>query len=394
MLRLKCHVSIGLASTLATGLLIGTVLAYDTGTKWQNASSIDYQIDPELNAKLGVVGAAGQVTNAAARWNDASWFLVLNVGVFDPAGPRTVSAANFQTSPPCQPVDDTQWATTCTVEDISTGTKVRAPIYFNNSPTYRWNTNGVVDGTTTPKQADVYNLALHELGHLVGLRDNPAVEAAPGGAVMFFTQTPRPNLAEDDKQGATQMYGPLTSWEELQARGELNRVALISDVTGYTDGVPPELGPRAAELGVPVEFGTRYELLAGTAQRSYSYVYFHLFTRENDASLADPHPYLTIRPGMRLRWHQYNHQQCTFSVDLALADGTTLRDSGVVDQNGVRVHPAARCAYPVGQWLYFDVDLTPLAGKTIQESMIAYDNGNNGVTGPFRGYFDFLRIEY
>lgn len=69
-------------------LFIGTVLAYDTGTKWQNVSSVDYQIDPDLNAKLGVVGAAGQVTNAAARWNDVSWFLLLNVGVFDPTGPR------------------------------------------------------------------------------------------------------------------------------------------------------------------------------------------------------------------------------------------------------------------------------------------------------------------
>src|SRR5688500_13480727 len=91
---------------------------------------------------------------------------------------------------------------------------------------------------------------------------------------------------------------------------------------------------------------------------------------------------------MKLKWLQYNYQQSTMSLDLEMTDGTTLRGSGLRDQNGLTVHPAGRGAVPTRQWLYFEVDLSPLAGKTIRKYMVAYDNGNNGRTGQFRSYFD------
>jgi hypothetical protein len=111
--------------------------------------------------------------------------------------------------------------------------------------------------------------------------------------------------------------------------------------------------------------------------------------------------WLTIKPGMHLKWLQYNYQQSTVSVDLRLRDTRGniryIRDaSRIVDQSGVRVHPAARGGYPTGQWLFFDVDLSAPGYEDlrIDRWMLAYDNGNNGNIGQFRTYFDNLRVEY
>jgi hypothetical protein len=129
--------------------------------------------------------------------------------------------------------------------------------------------------------------------------------------------------------------------------------------------------------------------MAGTAQSSYSYAYFTLFTNENNTG---PLLNVAITNGMKLRWLQYNYQQRTMSLDFLMDNGAALRDSGIRDQNGVGVHPAARGAYPTGQWLFFEADLSPLAGRTITRYFVAYDNGNNGVTGQFRAYFEDIQL--
>jgi hypothetical protein len=82
------------------------------------------------------------------------------------------------------------------------------------------------------------------------------------------------------------------------------------------------------------------------------------------------------------------------AIDLILTDGSNLRDSGAVDQWGVRVHPGfqgsgGRLAVNawnqvksnIGQWL---------AGKTIDRILVAYDQ--YPVTGLYRGYFDDIII--
>ena len=81
------------------------------------------------------------------------------------------------------------------------------------------------------------------------------------------------------------------------------------------------------------------------------------------------------------------------AIDIQFTDGTTLRDSGLKDQNNICVHPACRWVYPTGSWNYFLVDLTPLAGKKIRDILVAYDNGNSNETGQFRAYFDTLVIK-
>jgi lysophospholipase L1-like esterase len=81
------------------------------------------------------------------------------------------------------------------------------------------------------------------------------------------------------------------------------------------------------------------------------------------------------------------------AVDLALADGRSLRDSGAVDQNGTSIHPDGQGAgghLVVNQWNEVKVSLAKLTGATIEDIRIGYDQP--GGTGPFRGYIDEVRI--
>jgi hypothetical protein len=79
------------------------------------------------------------------------------------------------------------------------------------------------------------------------------------------------------------------------------------------------------------------------------------------------------------------------SIDMVMTDGTTLRDCGAVDLNGVSMHPATgrgtvntwtKTTSVIGSWL---------AGKTIDRILIAYDHAPE--TGDFRAYFDDIAID-
>ncbi|MDQ5825938.1 MAG: M10 family metallopeptidase domain-containing protein [Chloroflexota bacterium] len=246
---------------------------------------------------------------------------------------------------------------------------------------------------------DMLTGGVHEFGHSLLLHDDP-----PGHmeAVMYNTCTAKRELQEDDKHGATMLYGVRTGWEPGFAEGQHHRIApnLALIVTGYFAGLNPELSPvtNVNEFGV-MPYGSRMSRMAGRSLNSHSYVYFTLFTGEDDTGVDQN--WLTIKPGMRLKWVQYNYQQSPMSVDLRLRDPRgNIRyirdDSRIVDQSRIRVHPAARGNYPTGQWLFFDVDLSQLGYEDlrIDRWMLAYDNGNNGYADQFRAYFDNLRVEY
>jgi predicted alpha-1,2-mannosidase len=82
------------------------------------------------------------------------------------------------------------------------------------------------------------------------------------------------------------------------------------------------------------------------------------------------------------------------AVDLIFTDGTNLRDSGAVDQHGVRVHPTFQGNGSVlgfNQWNNVVSNIgNYVAGKTVDRILIAYDQPLN--TGTFRGYFDDIQI--
>jgi len=81
------------------------------------------------------------------------------------------------------------------------------------------------------------------------------------------------------------------------------------------------------------------------------------------------------------------------AIDFAFTDGSDLRDSGVADQWGVRVHPQFQGEgghLVQNQWNQVRANLGGLAGKVIDRIHIGYDQPAN--TGIFRGYLDDIRI--
>jgi len=81
------------------------------------------------------------------------------------------------------------------------------------------------------------------------------------------------------------------------------------------------------------------------------------------------------------------------ALDFAMTDGSNLRDSGVVDQFGTRVHPQFQGEgnhLVVNQWNLVRAKLGALAGKTIDRIHLGYDQSAN--TGAYRGYIDDIQV--
>ena len=105
-----------------------------------------------------------------------------------------------------------------------------------------------------------------------------------------------------------------------------------------------------------------------------------------------------VTPGMRLSYWVFPQSPKTsglvtgsnsafVALDLVFTDKTNLRDSGLTDQHGTRLHPAAQGSQLVlDTWNYVTVDLTPLAGKTVSRIDVGYDQPEGA--GGYRGYLD------
>lgn len=129
--------------------------------------------------------------------------------------------------------------------------------------------------------------------------------------------------------------------------------------------------------------GTYSIRVAGTdnASSGGSYYYF----RTIDVNIP-------INANTRLSFWSYptNNISRYVSVDLIMTDGTTLRGSGAVDQNGISMHPGAGRG-TVNTWNQTQCHLGNwLNGKTIDRIIIAYDHGAD--TGNFRTFFDDIVI--
>jgi hypothetical protein len=87
-----------------------------------------------------------------------------------------------------------------------------------------------------------------------------------------------------------------------------------------------------------------------------------------------------------------NNSACV-AIDLIFSDGTNLRDSGVTDQNGIRVHPANQCGHlTMNAWNQVTVNLGAFVnGKTIVRLDVGYDQPTS--TGSYRGYIDDISIQ-
>jgi hypothetical protein len=383
-------VSLTVFVTLALVTFGPSSYAFITGAQWKNLRTLYYGIDPAINTRIHG-SAVGITQDVGAKWNLASFLNVARAASYS-SNANGVTFFDYSTGsipPGCsEPAPNDVPGRVC-VEPTDTTTDItRARMYLNSSSSWHWNDQGSMDQYNYI--ADVRTVVLHEFGHMFELfhdcGNHPEAVMCPQATNAKW------DLKFDDTHGATIMYGPYTGWEPGFAVGDINRVNDIDGVTGYTSSTPPELSPVAAEFGVPVPSQSKYERFAGSATKDYAYAYMRLFT--GDADNGPFRNYLEIVNGMKLHWLQYNYHpgQTTISLDLETISGTKMRDTNIVDQNGVRVHPAFRGVYPAGQWLYFEVDLSPLAGQKVWKWLIAYDNGNNQHRGQFRAYIDDVRI--
>jgi hypothetical protein len=78
-------------------------------------------------------------------------------------------------------------------------------------------------------------------------------------------------------------------------------------------------------------------------------------------------------------WVNSGSPQIKCGVDCVCTDGTTLRDSGSVDQNGLSAHPSQDLSNLANdQWYYRVVNINALAGKTIAYMTISFQGTAQG----------------
>ncbi|MBD3183934.1 hypothetical protein GF312_16740 [Candidatus Poribacteria bacterium] len=163
---------------------------------------------------------------------------------------------------------------------------------------------------------------------------------------------------------------------------------------GGLDGGPPLVNVASVEVVTPAGPEVVKEHTPGDAmlalQASYDqanvhgHTYIDIWTGE-----------IVVESGMFLEF-----QVAMFSgnptfkgtVDLHTSDGSSLRDSGAVDQNDLSAHPATDLSqYARDMWYHRKISLEPLVGKTIDGVMIATDS-NEHMNGVFRVYVDNIQI--
>lgn len=190
----------------------------------------------------------------------------------------------------------------------------------------------------------------------VGLSEMQVFSAA-GGTTLFSTGF---------ETGDTQ-----TTWPDT--------IDFSNNVSGYMSGINPECSIRTGET---FHAGSAALMYSGTDNSATSsYCYYKVFDVD-----------IPVTSTTKLSYWFYPQQNNGrfVAVDFICTDGTTLRDSGAVDQNGVRMHPNAGRG-TINTWNYVQCNVGQwLNGKTIDRILVAYDQP--GSTGQYRGYIDDLLI--
>lgn len=167
-----------------------------------------------------------------------------------------------------------------------------------------------------------------------------------------------------------------TGWEPDDNRGPVDTV--MAEMGGIRSVTDLECRPVEGEA----HSGNYALRISGVAQnRDQSFVYYR--------ALEGP---LTIRPDSVLTyWHRpLNELGRKTGIDAVFTDGSTLRDLGLSDTDGVGVHPGTDRG-TVNQWTKHTIPIgRAAAGKQIVAVMAAYD-GRPGL-GRFAALFDDLEI--
>jgi hypothetical protein len=89
-------------------------------------------------------------------------------------------------------------------------------------------------------------------------------------------------------------------------------------------------------------------------------------------------------------WISSSSPQIMAGVDVIFSDGSTLRDSGAVDQNGINAHPNADLVgFANDQWYTRTIWLGSRVGKTTQLATLGFEGDN---AGQYTAYFRDITI--
>lgn len=217
-------------------------------------------------------------------------------------------------------------------------------------------------------------------------------------ATLDFTLGANPNLiwgsaaadappSFDDPRVSGSSSAFLADFESGLSQPDWNdTVDFQSNVSGYCCSLDHmETSTRRENIAHSGSTALLYAGTDGDATTSFSY------NRVFDVNIP-------VTSSTNLSYWIYPQSMATNSsyvaVDLIFSDGSSLRDSGAVDQNGVRVHPTFQgrggklsadswneVRSNVGKWM---------AGKTIKRILVAYDRPDG--TGNFRGYIDDIKV--
>ncbi|MBB6673993.1 GH39 family glycosyl hydrolase [Cohnella nanjingensis] len=155
------------------------------------------------------------------------------------------------------------------------------------------------------------------------------------------------------------------------------------NVTGYTAGTNPECSPRQEQPRT----GIATLMFSGTDNSAtVSYAKCKIFAVN-----------IPITASTKLGYWLYPQTDNAryAAIDFVTTDGTTLRDSGLLDYDGHGVHPNGGHggAIPLNAWtpIKINIGTAPgLVGKTIDRILVNYDRPAS--TGQYRGYIDDLVI--
>jgi lysophospholipase L1-like esterase len=166
-------------------------------------------------------------------------------------------------------------------------------------------------------------------------------------------------------------------------------------VPTWTDTVDASLNSGGYNASLTkMETGPRAEIARGGAGA--------LMYSGNDLSAAGSYSYMKVfdvhlriaSSSVLTYWIYPQQTNGTFvAIDLRFTDGSSLRDSGAVDQYGVRAHPQFQGEggrLVVNRWNLVRVNLGGLAGRTVDRIHLGYDQPAG--TGLFRGYVDDMKI--
>jgi len=170
------------------------------------------------------------------------------------------------------------------------------------------------------------------------------------------------------------------------------------NITGVCCGLnePEMLVGNGAPL--PPHTGS-YTLLysgSGTSNNSADHAYMKVFDLSGQNLVVGPSTSLIYWINPQSAANSYNYASGSNStcvaIDLIFSDGTNLRDSGLLDQNGNRAHPGYQCNHlMLDTWNQVIVNLGSWGnGKTIIRMDVGYDQAN--VTGGYRGNIDDISI--